>query len=81
MTNTCALPALWVGLASAAALLAIRFKASTAFPEIAGCKAIRSALIPRGFANSFLLPRFLPQASASKKSAQAALRPAAEGEG
>ena len=81
MTNTCALSALWVGLASAAALLAIRFKASIALPEIAVGEAIASTLIPRGIANSFLPPRRLPQASGSKKSAQAALRPADEGEG
>ena len=55
MTNTCAFSALWMGLASAAALLAIRFKVSTALPEIAVGKTITRAMIPRGIANTFLL--------------------------
>ena len=77
MTNTCALSALWTELASVAALLAIRFKVSTALHEIAAGMAITRAVIPRGIANTFLLPRLLSQASVSKKSAQANARKSA----
>lgn len=57
MTNLCAFSALWMSLASAAALLAIRFKASTALTEIAVGKAITRAVIPRGIAEESC-PRF-----------------------
>ena len=79
MTNTCALCVLSVGLASAATPLAIRFKASTPLPEIAAGKVIASTVIPNVIANLLFLPCLFPEASGSKKSAQAALRPAAEG--
>jgi len=81
VTNICALSALWVGPALAPMLLATPFKAPAAPHEIAVSKAIASAVISRGVANSFSLPCLPPQVSASKRSAQAALRPAAEGEG
>ena len=64
MTNTCALPALWVDLALAATLLAIWFKVSATLSEIAVGKVIASA-------------HLLPHAPASKKSAQAVLQPIA----
>jgi hypothetical protein len=65
MTNTCALPALWVGLVLAATLRAIWFKGSTAFAKIAvqgNCER-----------------RLLPIPPASTKSAQEVLRPNSAG--
>ena len=79
MTNTWALSALSMGPASAATQLSIRFKASTTLPEIAEGKVIASTVIPNVIANLLFLPCLFPEASGSKKSAQAALRPAAEG--
>jgi len=81
MTSTCALFAPLAGLAPATTLHPIWFKFSTGPSEIVVGAVIASAVIQRVIANSFLLPRLLPQASASKKPEQAALWPAAAAEG